>query len=77
MRHLNRVTGRAHLLDGLPAIQRSLSVRAPYLDPLAEIQVHLLARLRRMSADDPALESVRRLVQLSVNAIAAGLQATG
>ena len=77
VRHLNRVTGRAHLLDGLPAIQRSLSVRAPYLDPLAEIQVHLLARLRRMSADDPALESVRRLVQLSVNAIAAGLQATG
>jgi len=74
---LNRITGRAHLLDGLPAIQRSLTVRAPYLDPLAEIQVHLLARLRQLPADDPATESVRRLVQLSVNAIAAGLQATG
>jgi len=74
---LNRITGRAHLLDGLPAIQRSLSVRAPYLDPLAEIQVHLLARLRRLPAGDPTTEPVRRLVQLSVNAIAAGLQATG
>ena len=74
---LKRVTGRAHLLDGLPAIQRSLAVRAPYLDPLAEIQVHLLARLRRLAPDDPLAEPVRRLVQLSVNAIAAGLQATG
>ncbi len=74
---LNRVTGRARLLDGLPAIQRSLAVRAPYLDPLAEIQVHLLARLREMGPEDPASEPVRRLVQLSVNAIAAGLQATG
>jgi len=74
---LNRVTGRAHLLDGLPVIQRSLSVRAPYLDPLSEIQVHLLTRLRRLSPDDPSVGPVRRLVQLSVNAIAAGLQATG
>jgi phosphoenolpyruvate carboxylase len=44
---------------------------------LAEIQVNLLARLRRLAPDDPAGEPVRRLVQLSVNAIAAGLQATG
>jgi phosphoenolpyruvate carboxylase len=74
---LTRVTGRENLLDGLPGVQRSLNVRAPYLDPLAEIQVHLLARLRRLAADDPAGDPVRRLVQLSVNAIAAGLQATG
>ncbi len=77
VRLLNRVTGRQHLLDGLPNIQRSLSVRAPYLDPLAEIQVHLLARLRQLPPGDPSVEPVRRLVQLSVNAIAAGLQATG
>jgi phosphoenolpyruvate carboxylase len=74
---LKRVTGRVQLLDGLPVLQRSLSVRAPYLDPLSEIQVHLLARMRQMPADDPSIEPVRRLVQLSVNAIAAGLQATG
>ena len=74
---LGRVTGRANLLDGLPLVQRSIHVRAPYLDPLAEIQVHLLARLRRLGSDDPAGEPVRRLIQLTVNAIAAGLQATG
>ena len=67
----------ANLLDGLPVLQRSLNVRAPYLDPLAEIQVYLLARLRGHAADDPEAEPVRRLVQLTVNAIAAGLQATG
>ena len=74
---LGEVTGRANLLDGLPGLQRSLNVRAPYLDPLAEIQVHLLARLRGHDPDDPQAEPVRRLVQLTVNAIAAGLQATG
>ena len=74
---LGRVTSRANLLDGLPVLQRSLNVRAPYLDPLAEIQVHLLGRLRGQAQDDPQAEPVRRLVQLTVNAIAAGLQATG
>jgi phosphoenolpyruvate carboxylase len=74
---LGRVTGRPGLLDGLPAVRRSLAVRAPYLDPLAELQVHLLGRLRSLDPEDPAVGSVRRLVELTVNAIAAGLQATG
>ena len=55
----------------------SLEVRAPYLDPLAQIQVHLLERLRGLPPDDPAAAPIRHLVQLTVNAIAAGLQATG
>jgi len=74
---LGRITGRPGLLDGLPAVRRSLAVRAPYLDPLAELQVHLLGRLRSLDPEDPAVGSVRRLVELTVNAIAAGLQATG
>jgi phosphoenolpyruvate carboxylase len=74
---LGRITGRARLLDGLPEVQRSLAVRAPYLDPLAELQVHLLGRLRDLDPEDPLVDPVRRLVQLTVNAIAAGLQATG
>jgi phosphoenolpyruvate carboxylase len=74
---LGGVTGRSGLLDGLPAVQRSLAVRAPYLDPLAELQVHLLGRLRALDPDDASAGPIRRLVQLTVNAIAAGLQATG
>jgi phosphoenolpyruvate carboxylase len=37
----------------------------------------LLARLRSLEPDDPARETVLRLVQLTVNGVAAGLQNTG
>ncbi len=41
-----RITGRAQLLDGLPAIQRAIAVRNPYVDSLSELQVRGLAALR-------------------------------
>jgi phosphoenolpyruvate carboxylase len=74
---LLRVTGRDHLLDGAPVLQRSIALRNPYVDALSELQVRLLARLRAMSPDDPERAPVLRLVQLSVNGVAAGLQNTG
>ena len=74
---LLRVTGRDRLLDGAPVLQRSISLRNPYVDALSELQVRLLARLRAMDPDDPEREAVQRLVQLSVNGVAAGLQNTG
>ena len=74
---LLRVTGRDHLLDGAPVLQRSIALRNPYVDALSELQVRLLARLRAMPADDPDRGRVLRLVQLSVNGVAAGLQNTG
>jgi phosphoenolpyruvate carboxylase len=72
-----RVTGRGRLLDGAPVLQRSVALRNPYVDSLSELQVRLLARLRRMPPDDPERERVLRLVQLTVNGVAAGLQNTG
>ena len=74
---LLRVTGRDHLLDGAPVLQRSIELRNPYVDALSELQVRLLARLRAMAGDDPDRGRVLRLVQLSVNGVAAGLQNTG
>nr|MBA2299844.1 phosphoenolpyruvate carboxylase [Chloroflexota bacterium] len=74
---LLRVTGRDHLLDGAPVLQRSIALRNPYVDALSELQVRLLARLRAMPVDDPERGRVLRLVQLSVNGVAAGLQNTG
>ncbi|HJR26542.1 MAG TPA: phosphoenolpyruvate carboxylase, partial [Acidimicrobiales bacterium] len=74
---LLRVTGRDHLLDGAPVLQRSIALRNPYVDALSELQVRLLARLRAQPADDPERGRVLRLVQLSVNGVAAGLQNTG
>ena len=77
VRLLLRVTGRDHLLDGLPILQRSIELRNPYVDSLSELQVRLLARLRALPPDDPSRPEVLRLVQLSINGIAAGLRNTG
>ena len=74
---LARVTGREGLLDGSPVLQRSVALRNPYVDSLSELQVRLLGRLRSMAVDDPDRDRVLRLVQLTVNGVAAGLQNTG
>jgi len=72
-----RISGREHLLDAAPSLQRSISLRNPYVDSLSELQVMLLSRLRAMPQDDPGREELRRLVQLTVSGVAAGLQNTG
>jgi phosphoenolpyruvate carboxylase len=72
-----RVTGRARLLDAAPTLQRSIGLRNPYVDSLSELQVLLLGRLRATDPTDPAREDLRRLVQLTVSGVAAGLQNTG
>jgi phosphoenolpyruvate carboxylase len=74
---LLRVTGRDHLLDDAPVLQRAIGLRNPYVDSLSEIQVRLLARLRTLDPADPEHGRVLRLVQLTVNGVAAGLQSTG
>jgi phosphoenolpyruvate carboxylase len=74
---LRRVTGRERLLETLPELQRAIRLRAPYVDPLCELQVRLLARLRPLPQDAPERERLLRLVQLTVNGIAAALQTTG
>jgi phosphoenolpyruvate carboxylase len=74
---LLRVVGREQLLDGSPLLQRAVRLRTPYVDTLSELQVRLLRRLRRAEADDPERERLLRLVQLTVNGVAAGLQSTG
>ena len=74
---LARLTGRERLLDREPELRRRMGLRDPYVDSLSEMQVALLARLRARSPDDPERARLLRLVQLTVNGIAAGLQRTG
>ena len=62
---------------GTRPLEPSIGLRNPYVDSLSELQVRLLARLRAMDADDPERGRVLRLVQLTVNGVAAGLQNTG
>jgi phosphoenolpyruvate carboxylase len=73
------VTGRARLLEGAPGLARSIELRNPYIDCLSEIQVRALGKLRGLSNDaDPAeRERLLRVVHLTVNGVAAGLQVTG
>ena len=75
--YLLRVTGHDRLLDGAPVLQRSIGLRNPYVDALSEVQVRLLRRLRAMPPDASERDAHLRLVQLSVNGVAAGLQNTG
>ena len=82
------ITGQAALLDNEPWLQRSINLRNPYVDPLNYIQVALLNKQRtgvehnskdtqidrNATEEDPRL---RQAILLSINGIAAGLQATG
>jgi phosphoenolpyruvate carboxylase len=77
VRLLLRVIGRDRLLDGSPVLQRAIALRNPYVDSLSGIQVRLLGHLRGRALDDPERERLLRLVQLTVNGVAAGLQSTG
>jgi phosphoenolpyruvate carboxylase len=74
---IRRITGRDRLLDQDPELRRRLGLRDPYVDSLSEMQVSLLGRLRATDPDDPERGRLLRLVQLTVNGIAAGLQRTG
>ena len=74
---LARLTGRDQLLEDEPELRRRIGLRDPYVDSLSALQVMLLARLRACEPADPERVRLLRLVQLTVNGIAAGLQATG
>jgi phosphoenolpyruvate carboxylase len=70
-----RITGQAELLDGSPVIRRSIELRNPYTDVLNLVQVELLRRYR--AAPEERRESLRQLLFLSINGIAAAMQSTG
>ncbi|GJM45185.1 MAG: phosphoenolpyruvate carboxylase [Gemmatimonadota bacterium] len=74
LREVLEVTGQKRLLDRSPVLQRTISVRAPYIDPLNYLQIALLSRHRRDEEPDPQRE---RALLLTINGIAAGLKNTG
>jgi phosphoenolpyruvate carboxylase len=70
---VHRVSGSTELLDARPVVRRTIQDRNPYADVLHLIQIELLGRAQR---GEPS-ESMRRLLFLSINAIAAAMQSTG
>jgi phosphoenolpyruvate carboxylase len=73
---LTRITGHGELVGSDPDLQDVLRLREPYLDPLHDVQVALLARLRGES-DEDAARALRDAVLVATNGIAAGLRNTG
>jgi phosphoenolpyruvate carboxylase len=68
------VTGHDRLLADRPVLSRAVALRDPYVDALSHLQLRALAGLRGGHADRDRLE---RLLLLTVNGVAAGLQNTG
>jgi phosphoenolpyruvate carboxylase len=77
---LPRVLGRHGNLETAPEIARSLRLRAPYLEALAELEIAGLRRLRvarSHGGQSSDTEALQRLVRLAISGVAAGLQGTG
>ena len=75
------LTGHSRLLENHRVLGRAVELRNPYIDALSYLQMRALQELREVDAadrDDPVrVESLHRLVRLTVNGVAAGLQNTG
>jgi phosphoenolpyruvate carboxylase len=78
------VTGHDRLLANRHVLSRAVTLRDPYVDALSFLQLRALAALRDPAAGEtgPALtaegrDRIERLLLLTVNGVAAGLQNTG
>ncbi|MDW8351406.1 MAG: phosphoenolpyruvate carboxylase [Anaerolineae bacterium] len=76
------ITGQAALLDNEPVLQKSIRLRNPYVDPLNYIQVEMIRRLRQLkrrgeSEDNAEVAMLRRVIELTINGVSAGLRNTG
>ena len=91
-RLLLEVTGHDRLLANRPVLSRAVTLRDPYVDALSYLQLRALTALRALPDPDSAgpdgaaagdgaaaaeREQLRRLLLLSANGVAAGLQNTG
>ncbi len=66
-------TGQPYLLADSPALDASIRLRLPYIEPLNMLQVELLKR-HRAGESDPR---IREGIELSINAIATALRNSG
>lgn len=72
------ISGHKNLLDAEPITQNAVQMRNPYVDPLNYIQVEMLRRIRALADTESAeAQSLREVIGLTINGIAAGLRNTG
>ncbi|MDB5683604.1 MAG: phosphoenolpyruvate carboxylase [Sphingomonas bacterium] len=70
---LLQVTRQTRLLDKNPALDESIRLRLPYIEPLNYLQIELLKRHRAGEKD----ARIREGIELSINAIATALRNSG
>jgi len=73
---VQRATGRDEILESRPVLRRAVRLRSPYVDALSLLQLRALRSIRKPGQSDPT-DPDHRLLLLTVNGIAAGLQNTG
>jgi phosphoenolpyruvate carboxylase len=72
------ISGHSELMETEPITKDSIRLRNPYVDPLNYLQVEMLRRLRALpDPATPEAESIREVIILTINGIAAGLRNTG
>jgi phosphoenolpyruvate carboxylase len=79
-RLLLKVTRHERLLANRPVLSRAVTLRDPYVDALSYLQLRALAGLRAEPGSEAGAgqrDQLERLLLLSVNGVAAGLQNTG
>ncbi|MDR3628301.1 MAG: phosphoenolpyruvate carboxylase [Ignavibacteriaceae bacterium] len=71
------ITGGENLLDNDKSLQRSLSLRNPYIDPISFIQIKFIKQFRKNNLSKSQKELLLMLLRSTVNGIAAGVRNTG
>jgi phosphoenolpyruvate carboxylase len=71
------VTGHRRLLENRRVLTWAVELRNPYVDALSHLQLRALRALRAGVEDESERQRVERLLLLTVNGVAAGLQNTG
>ena len=72
------ISGHTNLLDEEPVTQNAVQLRNPYVDPLNYIQVEMLRRIRALpDQESEEAQSIREVISITINGIAAGLRNTG
>jgi phosphoenolpyruvate carboxylase len=72
------ISRHVNLLDAEPVTQMAVQLRNPYVDPLNYVQVEMLRRLRALpDPESETAQSIREVITITINGIAAGLRNTG
>ena len=73
---LRKITG-GEILANDPALQQSIRLRNPFIDPINYIQLNLIRKLRSQKLAKKEREEVIHAILLTINCIATGMRNTG